>query len=156
MTDAAERTEHRRANRRLGTEGERPPGPFGEVPVSEIAILAGLVGVVVGFFQAGGLHLQPGDALGHPALAVGLVVLGAGVTELTAREHFSGFRPHASLLAAIPSVILGVAILAVFGAHPGRVLVPVLVLPLYGALFWLLRRRFRRARQARVRRPRLP
>ncbi len=144
--------EHRRAKRTLGTEGERPPGPFGDFPVSEILIFAGMVGAVVGFFQAGGVHLRPSNAAHNPALIVGLIVLALGVVEVTAREHFSGFRSHASLLAGIPSVVAGVAVLTIIGATSQRALILVVVVPLYVGLFWWLRRRFRRARQARVRR----
>ncbi|HXO08713.1 MAG TPA: hypothetical protein VN880_11805, partial [Solirubrobacteraceae bacterium] len=43
--------EVRRGERQLGREGQRPEGFFGGVPVSEIAILAGLVGAVVGFIR---------------------------------------------------------------------------------------------------------
>jgi hypothetical protein len=144
----AKRTE-RRASRQLGTEGERPPGPFGGLPISELAIFAGLVGVIVGFFEAGGLHLRPGHAFQVPALVVGLAVCGLGVLELTAREHLSGFRSHTSLLAAIPTMAVAIAMVAALGARQVRGLV-LLVIPLYALLFWILRRRFRRARQARV------
>ena len=41
------------------------------------------------------------------ALAVGVVVCTLGVLEVTAREHFSGYRSHATLLAAIPAVASG-------------------------------------------------
>ena len=48
-------------DRQLGIVGERPPSPFGGVPVSEIAIFAGLVAIVVWLI---------GGAL--PVLVVGL------------------------------------------------------------------------------------
>ena len=86
----AERQEQR-GRSMLGKYGERPPSLFGGVPVSEIAIFVGLVGVVVGALS------------GAPvALGVGVVVCVLGVVEVTAREHFSGYRSHATLLAAIP------------------------------------------------------
>ena len=44
----------------LGREGERPEGPFGGLPISELAILVGLIASVIGFIQGGG-----------PALIVG-------------------------------------------------------------------------------------
>src|ERR1700691_5486238 len=73
-------------HRTLGTVGERPPGIFGGIPVSEFAIFAGLVALVIGMIDDGG-----------PALEVGIIVMALGVTEVTAREHFSGFRSHAKL-----------------------------------------------------------
>ena len=88
----------------LGREGERPESPFGGLPVSELAILLGLIASVVGFIQGGG-----------PALIVGLIVCALGVIEITAREHFSGYRSHTALLAAIPAVALEVGFVAAFG-----------------------------------------
>ncbi|MBV9310791.1 MAG: hypothetical protein JOZ73_08160, partial [Solirubrobacterales bacterium] len=89
-----------RASQQLaGTVGERPPGPFGAVPVSEIAIFVGAVGLVVGLV-----------ASIAAALIVGIAVCTAGVLEITVREHFSGFRSHSTLLAAIPAVGLEVAL----------------------------------------------
>jgi hypothetical protein len=137
--------QQRRAQRQLGTEGERPPSPFGGLPVSEVAIFAGGVGAAVGLFQGGGA-----------ALVVGLIVCTLGVVEVTAREHFSGFRSHASLLAAIPAVAVGVAVVIVFGQPRQRSVVLLAVVPVYAGVFWLLRKRFLRARQARVARPPAP
>ncbi len=140
-TQSQAKLQRRRANRQLGTEGERPPSPFGGLPVSEIAIFAGVIGAVVGFLQGGGA-----------ALYVGLAACALGVVEVTAREHFSGFRSHSSLLAGIPAVAAGIAIFSVVGQPRQRSLVLLIIVPIYGCLFWLLRQRFRRARQARVRR----
>jgi hypothetical protein len=141
---ASERYE-RRAGSTLGVYGERPSSPFGPVPVSEIAILAGGVGVVVG--------LVTGAAT---ARLVGVVVCALGVVEVTAREHFSGYRSHATLLAAVPAVGAGVALIALDGSSLSRELLLVVVMPVFAVLFWLLRKRFRAARQARVARPPAP
>jgi hypothetical protein len=148
--ERAERTttadrERRRASRQLGREGERPESPFGGLPISELAILAGLIGVVVGLINNGG-----------PALIVGVIVCALGVVEITAREHFSGYRSHTILLAAIPAVGLEAAVVAAFGQPQPRALVLVVVVPVYALLFWLLRRRFLAARQSHVRRPAAP
>ena len=88
-----------RSQRQLGTEGERPPSPFGGFPVSEIAILAGLVAVVVWLIRGG-----------TATLVVGLVVCTLGVLEVTAREHFSGYRSHTTLLAAMPAVAISIGL----------------------------------------------
>lgn len=122
-----------------GAFGERPASPFGGVPVSELAILAGGIGVVAGVIQGGG-----------PALIVGVIVCALGVLEVTAREHFSGYRPHAALLAGIPAVGVETGIVLAFGEPRQRALLLVAVVPVYATLFWLLRRRFGVARQARV------
>jgi hypothetical protein len=135
---AETKQEVKRGGRMLGREGERPPGPFGGLPVSELAILIGLIAAVIGFVEHGG-----------PALIVGLVVCALGVIEITGREHFTGYRSHASLLAAIPSVAIEVAIVLAFKPSQ-RALLILVVIPIFGGLFWWLRKRFLIARQARV------
>jgi hypothetical protein len=137
----AERQTHQ-SHRRLGTVGERPRSIFHPVPVSEVAILAGLVSVVIGVAQQGG-----------PALGVGAVVCGLGVLEFTAREHFSGYRSHASLLAAFPALIVEIVLALVVGIPSERVLLLAPVIPVFAFSFWLLNRTFLGARHTRVTRP---
>jgi hypothetical protein len=115
------------------------------VPVSELAILAGGISFVVGVIQGGG-----------PALYVGLIVLALGVIEITAREHFSGYRSHTTLLAAVPAVALEAVLAVTVGLGRSRALLLVIVVPVFAGLFYLLRRRFMVARQARVARPPAP
>lgn len=141
---SAER-ERRAGQRTLGTVGERPEGFFGGVPVSELAILAGGISFVVGVIQGGG-----------PALYVGLIVLALGVIEITAREHFSGYRSHTTLLAAIPAVALEAVLALTVGVGRSRAVLLLVVVPVFAGLFYLLRRRFMVARQARVARPPAP
>jgi hypothetical protein len=139
--------QQRQADRQLGTVGERPPSPFGGVPVSEIAIFAGLVAIVVWLI---------GGAL--PVLVVGLTVTTLGVLEITGREHFSGYRSHTTLLAAIPAIALGIGVLSIVGTNKQN-RAPFLIaiaVPVYAFLFWQLRKRFMAARQARVARPPAP
>ncbi len=126
----------------LGTCGERPPGPFGGLPVSEIAIFAGAVGLIVGLVQSSAA-----------ALIVGTIVCTLGVVEVTAREHFSGYRSHAALLSAIPAVGAEIGLVVAFGQPRSRALLLLAVVPVYALVFWFLRRRFQAARQARVARP---
>ena len=126
----------------MGAYGERPPSPFGGLPVSEVAILAGAVALVIGFINHGG-----------PALIAGVAVCTLGVLEFTGREHFSGYRSHATLLAGVPAVAAGVAMIALFGGSLKRGQLLIVVVPVFAVLFWLLRKRFRTARQARVVRP---
>jgi hypothetical protein len=131
--------ERQRSRRQLGKEGQRPEGPFAGLPVSEVAILLGIIGSVFGFLNGGG-----------PALVVGLVVCALGVCEITAREHFSGYRSHTALLAAIPAVAIEAGLVALVGEPKQRGLLLLVVVPVFAILFWLLRRRFLTARQARV------
>jgi hypothetical protein len=136
----------RRADqRKLGTRGERPQSPFGGLPISEVAIFAGLVSLVVGLFSGGG-----------PALIVGVIVCASGVFEVTAREHFSGYRSHSTLLAALPAVGVEIGLVAA-GVHPRERLLLLLPVVAVGVLcFFWLRKRFAVARQARVARPPAP
>jgi hypothetical protein len=127
------------ANRSLGTVGERPLGVFGGVPVSEFAIFAGLIALVVGMIDHGG-----------SALELGIIVMGLGVTEVTAREHFSGFRSHTTLLALMPAVIVEAIYALVIGVPSQRILLLLPVVPIFGLCYLLLRRYFRIARHARV------
>ncbi|MEO8966465.1 MAG: hypothetical protein ABI355_02660 [Solirubrobacteraceae bacterium] len=128
-----------RGSRQAGREGERPEGLFGPLPVSELAMLIGVIALVIGFLNGGG-----------PVVIVGLVIIAVGVLEVTAREHFTGYRSHSTLLAAIPAVALEAAVVGVVGAPSQRALLIVFVAPVFAVLFWLLRRRFTAARQARV------
>lgn len=142
---AASKVEQRRsatAGRTLGTVGERPPSPFGGLPVSEVAIFLGLVSLIVGLTDGG-----------PAAMVVGAIVCGLGVLEVTAREHFSGFRSHATLLAAVPAVVVEAAIALLFGVPRQRGLLLLPAVPVFGLGFWLLRRSFETARHARVTRP---
>ncbi len=135
--------ERRRSQRQLGREGERPPSPFGGVPVAEIAIFAGLVAIVVWLIEGG-----------TPVLVVGLAVCTLGVLEVTAREHFTGYRSHTILLAAIPAVAIAIGVVSLVGRRTDRApLLLAIAVPIFAFLFWLLRKRFQIARQARVARP---
>ncbi len=126
----------------MGAYGERPPGRFGGLPVSEIAILAGAVALVVGIINHGG-----------PALIAGVVICLFGVVEVTTREHFSGYRSHTVLLAAIPAVAVEFLIALTVGPPAIRALLLVPVAAVFASCAWFLRRRFLVARQARLARP---
>jgi hypothetical protein len=126
----------------LGAYGERPPSPFGGLPVSEFAIFAGTIVLIIGVIRQGG-----------PALVGGVVLCLLGVSEVTAREHLSGYRSHTVLLAAIPAVVAEFVIVLTVGTPAVRVLLLVPVAAVFGACAWFLRRRFLVARQARLAKP---
>lgn len=130
------------------TYGDRPNGLFYPIPVAELAIFIGLVGVIVGVASAN-----------RAALFAGIGVCVLGVLEVTAREHFSGYRSHATLLAAVPAAGLVAASVAAFGTpsqRGTRELMLGAAVPVFGVFFWALRKRFRTARQARIVRPPAP
>jgi len=102
----------------------------------------------------GGLATLVGLASGAaPVLVTGIIICTLGVVEVTAREHFSGYRSHATLLAGVPAVAAGVAMIALFGGSLKRGQLLIVVVPVFAVLFWLLRKRFRTARQARIVKP---
>ncbi|HEY1517632.1 MAG TPA: hypothetical protein VGF91_14520 [Solirubrobacteraceae bacterium] len=126
----------------MGAYGERPESPFGGLPVSEFAIFAGTVALIFGVINHGG-----------PALIGGVVICLLGVTEVTAREHFSGYRSHTVLLAAIPAVVVEFAIALTVGTPAVRLLLLVPVAAVFAVCAWFLRKRFLIARQARIAKP---
>jgi hypothetical protein len=137
--EAAADSARRRSGRMLGTEGERPPGLFGALPVSEFAIFAGLVAAVYGYAAS-----RP------PALIAGLVICALGTMEVVGREHFTGYRAHTALLSAVPAVAVEVGVVVLFGDPSNRGLLLLAIVPVYAICFLALRRQFAYARRARV------
>jgi Flp pilus assembly protein TadB len=121
---------------------ERPPAPWGAFPLTELAILAGLVGIVVGFTR--------GPADNPLPLFVGLAVAGLAVVELSWREHSSGFRSHTVLLAFAPVVIFTAIMYTVLGPVWSGAVALAGGVPLFSYLFWHLRRIWH---EAQLRRP---
>lgn len=73
---------------RVATPDDRPPAPWGKVPLAELTILGGIVSLIVGLVG------------GHPtAIGIGVALAGLGGMEVAIREHFAGYRSHTTLLA---------------------------------------------------------
>ncbi|HMU25947.1 MAG TPA: hypothetical protein PKA56_01300 [Solirubrobacterales bacterium] len=120
------------ADRLEETADERPPAPWGSFPIGAVSVFVGLVLAVIGLINANPVQL---------AIGVGLGMLGG--LELAIREHFTGFRSHTTLLAGFVFVV---AVGATFyAAH--WILWQSLLLgaALFGATFWLLRKKFEKA-----------
>ncbi len=98
--------------------------------------------LVVGVLNHGGL-----------ALIGGVVICLFGVLEVTTREHFSGYRSHTVLLAAIPAVAVEFLIALTVGPPAVRALLLVPVAAVFATCAWFLRKRFSIARQARIAKP---
>ncbi len=128
--------------------GERPQAPWHPLPLSELLILVGAIGTVIG--------LQKGVSNGGPALIAGLAAVLIGTLEVTLREHLSGYRSHTLILALLPTIVFDTVLALVVAAFvtpvPTGFKVAVLVLdvPLFVFLFKLLRARFKDARRERV------
>ena len=83
----------------------------------------------IGFF----FGLKSGLSNGGPPLIAGLVAVLVGTVEVTLREHLSGYRSHAILLAALPVIVLDTALVLVI-APIGAVVKVALLLPTSGAV----------------------
>jgi len=118
--------------KRVDTPDERPPAPWGNFPLAELSVLAGIVCLAVGFFG------------GTPKLVgVGVVLAGLGGLEVSAREHFAGYRSHTTLLAGTVFVLTTGCLFYL----ADLILAVCLAVGAVGFLvtFFLLRRAFRRA-----------
>ena len=81
-------------SKRVSAPDERPPAPWGDVPLAELVILAGIVALVIGVVG------------GSPtAIGVGVALAGLGGLEVAIREHFAGYRSHTTLLAGAAFVL---------------------------------------------------
>jgi hypothetical protein len=123
--------------------GERPQPPWHPLPLSELLILVGAIGVLAGFDR--------GLSHGGPPLFAGLVAVALGTLEVTLREHRSGFRSHTVMLAALPVVVFHSAIalgVTAFAKMPAAATVGLLAIDLllFLAIFRLLRSSFLTAR----------
>jgi hypothetical protein len=135
-----------RAGRAPPAPGDRPRPPWYPLPLSELLILVGAIGTVVGFTR--------GEA-GRPALFAGIGAVALGTLEFSIREHLGGYRSHTVLLAFIPTVVVHTALsllLAVLGASALVAGFAPLVVDgaLFAFLFKLLRARFVDARRERT------
>jgi hypothetical protein len=80
--------------RRIEGADERPPAPWGNAPLAELVILAGIVALAIGVIG------------GHPtAIGAGVALAGLGGMEVAIREHFAGYRSHTTLLAGAAFVL---------------------------------------------------
>ena len=124
--------------------GERPRAPWHPLPLSELLIFVGMIGAIVGATQ---------EAIAP--LVAGLAAVAIGTVDFTVREHLSGYRSHATLLASLPTALLhgllAIALLAVHAPSPSWIVAPLAVdVPVFLFLFRALRGRFSDARRRRV------
>jgi lysylphosphatidylglycerol synthetase-like protein (DUF2156 family) len=80
--------------RRVTTPDDRPPAPWGSVPLAELVILAGIVALVIGV-----VGQNP------TTIGIGVALAGIGGLEVAIREHFAGYRSHTTLLAGAVFVL---------------------------------------------------
>ena len=146
-TAAASRPRRRSVGEGLGDlvpVGQRPPPPWHPLPLSELLILFGAIGTVVGFSR--------GISNGGAALFVGLAAVVIGTVEVMLREHLSGYRSHTLILAALPVIVLDAVLVLLIGRFTTTLKLALVAIdvPLFVVLFKLLRARFLGARRERV------
>jgi hypothetical protein len=113
---------------------ERPQAPWGNFPLSELLVLAGIVLIAWGALSGKG---------GEKRLAAGIVVAALGGAELALREHMAGYRSHTTLLAGV-SAFAVVTVVAI-GLGPVKLwLLVVIAAAVFGSSFYWLRELFKR------------
>ena len=114
------------------TADERPPAPWGSFPLAELTVLAGIVCLVIGVVSR------------NPTpIGVGVVLAGLGGLEVSAREHFAGYRSHTTLLAGTVFVVVTGALFYL----ADQILAVALAVGIvtFAASFYALRRAFQKA-----------
>lgn len=133
---------------RRAAERERPRSLWHPLPVSEVLIFAGAVGVAIALFSS---HPQSHLAL----LGAGIGAIALGSLEVALREHLAGFRKHTLLLSVIPAVAFHSAVILVLVAFmkvPRWLSFPLLApdLALFALAYRYLRRRYADASRERA------
>jgi hypothetical protein len=131
--------------------GERPRAPWHPLPLSELLILVGGIGTVVGLARLG----HGGIAHGGPALFAGIAAVLIGTVEVTLREHLSGYRSHTLILTLLPLIVFHSAVILIAASLTTvpKLLNVVLLLidvAIGTVLFKLLRLRYIDARRERT------
>jgi len=75
-----------------------PRAPWAPFPLVELAVLAGMILILLGFFAGG-------DRAGR-LLVVGFSLVSVAALELSIREHLAGYRSHSTLLAGAAAIVL--------------------------------------------------
>jgi uncharacterized membrane protein required for colicin V production len=125
----------------------RPRPPWYPLPLSELLILVGAIGTVVG--------LRRGVSNGGPVLFAGLAAVIIGTVEVTLREHLGGYRSHTIILALLPTIVFHSAVallVAAFTRVPSWLNVVLLLIDVavFSFLFKLLRGRYLDAHRERT------
>lgn len=121
-----------RGSKKVPGVDDRPPAPWGSFPLAELTVLAGIVTLVVGVASKS-----------PTAIGVGVVLAGLGGLEVSAREHFAGYRSHTTLLAGTAFVLVTGALFYLAGLVLAVCLGAGAVV--FAASFYALRRAFQKA-----------
>lgn len=117
---------------RVSAPDERPPAPWGNFPLAELVILAGIVSLLYGLIGGS-----------TTAIGIGVACAGLGGLEVAIREHFAGYRSHTTLLAGFVFVLV-TALVWYVGDTILAVALAVGAIT-FAITFYLARRAFQRA-----------
>jgi len=118
--------------KRVSSADERPSAPWGNAPLAELVIFAGIVALAIGVIG------------GHPtAIGVGVALAGLGGLEVAIREHFAGYRSHTTMLAGA-AVVLTTGLLF-YAADQILAVALAIGAVAFLIVFFLARRAFQRA-----------
>lgn len=120
------------SSKKVPRADERPPAPWGSFPLAELTVLAGIIALVVGVVSKS-----------PTAIGIGVVLAALGGLEVSAREHFAGYRSHTTLLAGTAFVVVTGALFYLAGLILAICLAAGAIAFL--ASFYALRRAFQRA-----------
>ena len=95
--------------RRRSRLEDAPTPPWHPVPLVEIAVLAGIVALVVGFTSDGTQQRN--------LILAGVLLCSLGGLEVTLREHLSGFRSHTVVLALALGLLVGIPVGVLAGSR---------------------------------------
>jgi hypothetical protein len=92
--------------------GDRPTALWGRAPISEFAVAAGLIVLLVGLVR--------GPDRGQVAITTGLVLITIAALEFAGREHLRGYRSHSLFLAMLVVIAVHFGLAFAIGAHTAR------------------------------------
>jgi uncharacterized integral membrane protein len=118
--------------KRVSSADERPPAPWGNAPLAELVILAGIIALAIGIFSAN-----------PTAIGIGVALAGLGGLEVSIREHFAGYRSHTTMLAGAAFVLT--TGLAFYAAHQFLAVALACGAIVFLIVFFLARKAFQRA-----------
>jgi lysylphosphatidylglycerol synthetase-like protein (DUF2156 family) len=118
--------------RRVSSADERPPAPWGNAPLAELVILAGIVALAIGVFSSN-----------PTAIGIGVALAGLGGMEVAIREHLAGYRSHTTLLAGAAFVLT--TGLVFYAADQILAVALASGAVAFAVVFYLARRAFQRA-----------
>src|SRR5919199_3714911 len=102
---------------------DRPKPPWHPVPLVELSVLVGIVLLVLG-----AINLD--EDRGKLMLVLGMALGSLGGLDTALREHFTGYRSHTTIIAALPAV--ATAAVLYFAPAPWVVLIAAAVLVFAG------------------------